>query len=229
MLPRLPHRGYPACHAPIREGGMAAGELRQGKRAKSDAASARARAAPGGRRLPPRVDHVEAAPPARRSDAMSLAVEVERLERELAAARSHMAELATRADVDPLTEVLNRRGFERELARSLAHVKRYGTSAALICLDLDRFKPVNDRHGHAAGDAVLKAVAAVVTRHVRASDVVARLGGDEVVVLLWHRSRAGGRAKARGDGGGDRAHDGDTFRAHALGRRVGRRRAAVAA
>jgi diguanylate cyclase (GGDEF)-like protein len=128
---------------------------------------------------------------------MRLAAEVERLERELAAARSQMADLATRADVDPLTDVLNRRGFERELKRSLAHVKRYGTSAVLLYLDLDRFKPVNDRHGHAAGDAVLKAVAAVLTRHVRASDVVARLGGDEFVVLLWHLGETDAERKAR--------------------------------
>jgi diguanylate cyclase (GGDEF)-like protein len=157
----------------------------------------RARPASGERRAPAPVEPVGAQPRAKHSDAMNLSAEVERLERELAAARSQMAELATRADVDPLTEVLNRRGFERELARSLAHVKRYGTSAALICLDLDRFKPVNDRHGHAAGDAVLKAVAAVVTRHVRASDVVARLGGDEFVVLLWHLSEADAERKAR--------------------------------
>ena len=121
-----------------------------------------------------------------RASAMRLVAEVERLERELAAARARMAVLEARADVDPLTEVLNRRGFERDLKRSLAYVKRYGPSAALLYLDLDGFKAVNDRHGHAAGDAVLKAVATVLNRHVRASDVVARLGGDEFAVLLWN-------------------------------------------
>src|SRR5262249_26896411 len=115
MLPRCAHGGYPAGPAAIREGGMAAGELRQGRGAKSGGAPARPRSASGGRRLPAPVEHVEAVPPARRSDAMSLAAEVDRLERELATARSQVAELATRADVDPLTEVLNRRGFEREL------------------------------------------------------------------------------------------------------------------
>src|SRR6185295_13686734 len=102
-----------------------------------------------------------------------------------------------RADVDPLTDVFNRRGFERELKRSLAYVKRYGTSAALLYVDLDRFKSINDRHGHAAGDAMLKAVTMVITRHVRASDVVARLGGDEFVVLLWNLSEADARMKAQ--------------------------------
>jgi len=80
--------------------------------------------------------------------------------------------------------------------RSLAYVKRYGTSAALIYVDLDGFKPVNDRHGHAAGDAVLKAAAAALLRHVRASDVVARIGGDEFAVLLWNVDAAAAAAKA---------------------------------
>jgi diguanylate cyclase (GGDEF)-like protein len=127
---------------------------------------------------------------------MQLAAEIERLQQELAAARARMAELEARADVDPLTEILNRRGFERELKRSLAYVKRYGTSAALIYLDLDGFKSVNDSHGHGAGDAVLKAVAMVLARQVRASDVVARLGGDEFAVLLWNLGEEAAADKA---------------------------------
>jgi len=127
---------------------------------------------------------------------MRLAAEVERLAAELAAARARVADLESRIDVDPLTEILNRRGFERELKRSLAYVKRYGAGAALIYIDLDDFKPVNDRHGHVAGDAVLKAVAATLLRHVRASDVVARIGGDEFVVLLWNAGEEAAAAKA---------------------------------
>jgi diguanylate cyclase (GGDEF)-like protein len=185
-------------------------DMRPDRGAKSGAAPVRARSASGERRLPAPVDDLAASgsarpegrlpetpPQASRSDAMRLAAEVERLERELAAARMHLAELETRADIDPLTDILNRRGFERELTRSLAHAKRYGTSAALLYLDLDGFKSVNDRHGHGAGDAVLKAVAAVLTRHVRSSDVVARLGGDEFAVLLWHLSEADAERKAR--------------------------------
>jgi diguanylate cyclase (GGDEF)-like protein len=137
-----------------------------------------------------------AAPSPRRSQGMQLAAEVERLERELAAARAEMAALAARADIDPLTDTLNRRGFERELKRSLAYVKRYGASAALIFVDLDGFKPVNDCYGHAAGDAVLKAVAMVLGRHVRASDLVARLGGDEFAVLLWNLNESAAFTKA---------------------------------
>jgi diguanylate cyclase (GGDEF)-like protein len=92
--------------------------------------------------------------------------------------------------------VFNRRGFERELKRAIAYVKRYQTPAALVYLDLDGFKPVNDRHGHAAGDVVLKAVAATLNSHVRASDTVARLGGDEFVLLLWNLKPADAAAKA---------------------------------
>ncbi|SRR5581483_1498144 len=148
------------------------------------------------RRAPPAPAETVEAPRPRRSEAMQLAAEVERLQQELAAARARMAELEARADVDPLTDVLNRRGFERELKRSLAYVKRYGASAALVYLDLDGFKSVNDRHGHVAGDAVLKAVAMVLGRQVRASDVVARLGGDEFGVLLWNLREADAHEKA---------------------------------
>jgi diguanylate cyclase (GGDEF)-like protein len=132
-----------------------------------------------------------------RSEAMRLAAEVERLQAELAAARAQIAQLEARADVDALLEIMNRRGFERELRRSLAYMERYGTTAALIYLDLDNFKPVNDRHGHAAGDSVLQAVAATLQRTVRGSDVVSRLGGDEFGVLLWNIGEAQTVAKAR--------------------------------
>src|SRR5712691_239320 len=177
---------------------MPKGEMRQGRGAKSGAAPARLRPAAGERSLaaPPEAQLRHDTPP-QRSTAMRLAAEVERLERELAAARAQMAALESSAEIDPLTDVLNRRGFERELKRSLAHAKRHGTSAALLYLDLDGFKSVNDRHGHAAGDALLKAVAAVLLRHVRASDVVARLGGDEFVALLWHLTEEDAQRKAR--------------------------------
>jgi diguanylate cyclase (GGDEF)-like protein len=131
-----------------------------------------------------------------RAIVMRLAAEVDALAAQLQDSRARILDLEARVDVDPLTDVLNRRGFERELRRSLAYVKRYGTSAALIYIDLDGFKPVNDRHGHSAGDAVLKAIAAALVRNVRASDVVARLGGDEFAVLLWNVNGANAAAKA---------------------------------
>jgi diguanylate cyclase (GGDEF)-like protein len=126
-----------------------------------------------------------------------LRAEVERLKGELDEARSRIAELEQHADVDPLLDILNRRGFERELKRSLAYVKRYGTPAALLYVDLDGFKAINDQHGHAAGDALLKAVAGELAAHVRASDVVARLGGDEFGVLMWNAGKPQAMMRAR--------------------------------
>ena len=126
-----------------------------------------------------------------------LLAEIERLKAELIKAEWQIAELEARADVDPLLDILNRRGFDRELKRSLAYVKRYGTAAALVFIDLDGFKAINDRHGHAAGDALLKAVVAGLKSHVRASDMVARLGGDEFAVLMWNLETAQADAKAR--------------------------------
>ena len=126
-----------------------------------------------------------------------LLAEIERLKGDIAQAQRTIAELEARADVDPLLDILNRRGFERELKRSLAYLQRYKGEAALLFIDLDRFKAVNDRHGHAAGDALLKAVARELVGHVRASDVVARLGGDEFGVLLWNLGAALAAAKAR--------------------------------
>jgi diguanylate cyclase (GGDEF)-like protein len=127
---------------------------------------------------------------------MRLTAEVDRLAAQLEQWRARVNDLEALIEVDPLTSLLNRRGFERELKRALAYVRRYGASAALLFLDLDSFKPINDRYGHAAGDATLAAVAATLTRHVRASDVVARFGGDEFAVLLWNVSAAAAAAKA---------------------------------
>jgi diguanylate cyclase (GGDEF)-like protein len=133
-------------------------------------------------------------------DALSYAelrAEYDRLHQELLRAEWRIAELEARADVDPLLDVLNRRGFERELKRSLAYVARYGTPGALMFIDLDGFKSVNDRHGHAVGDKLLKAVAAELASHVRASDVVGRLGGDEFGVVMWNIGAERAQAKAR--------------------------------
>jgi diguanylate cyclase (GGDEF)-like protein/PAS domain S-box-containing protein len=85
---------------------------------------------------------------------------------------------------DPLTGVQNRKGFERAIAAVFDQASQGRQAAALLMIDLDDFKPVNDSAGHAAGDAVLKAVAQSLLGQVRASDTVARLGGDEFAVLL---------------------------------------------
>jgi diguanylate cyclase (GGDEF)-like protein/PAS domain S-box-containing protein len=90
------------------------------------------------------------------------------------------------ADHDPLTGLLNRRSFERALSRHAAGIRRYGATGALLVLDLDGFKHVNDTHGHVAGDELIVSCARAVAGRLRATDVLARLGGDEFAVLLPH-------------------------------------------
>jgi len=90
------------------------------------------------------------------------------------------------ADHDHLTGLRNRRLFDHDLKLQVARSQRYGEMAGLVIIDLDNFKAINDSHGHAAGDDVLRAVARALTRRLRESDLVARLGGDEFAVLLPH-------------------------------------------
>jgi diguanylate cyclase (GGDEF)-like protein len=132
-----------------------------------------------------------------RSLAMKLAAEVDALKAQLTAERVRNAELETRVDEDPLTGLLNRRGFLKALERSLAYARRYRTNAALLFLDLDGFKAVNDKHGHAAGDWVLGRVGRMIAGAVRASDVAGRVGGDEFTVILWNLDETQARTKAR--------------------------------
>ena len=115
--------------------------------------------------------------------------EVQRLKQALARAEQL-------ADHDALTGLLNRRGFEQALAGVLAACRRYRTDAALIYIDLDGFKAVNDRFGHAAGDETLKTVAHVLASGVRESDIIARLGGDEFAVILNRAGRGAAESKA---------------------------------
>jgi diguanylate cyclase (GGDEF)-like protein/PAS domain S-box-containing protein len=96
------------------------------------------------------------------------------------------------ADHDALTGLYNRRRFEQELDRHITHGRRYGMDGALLVIDLDRFKQVNDSHGHRAGDRVLADVAKILRKRLRESDILARFGGDEFAVLMPH----GGSAEA---------------------------------
>lgn len=135
-------------------------------------------------------------PPQVRSEVMKLVDELDRLKDELVAANERVSELEDMADEDPLVPVLNRRGFERELERTLAYVKRYKTPVTLVYLDLDDFKGVNDRHGHAGGDAALKHFAQVLLANVRRSDLVGRIGGDEFAIVLHHADDSAATLKA---------------------------------
>jgi diguanylate cyclase (GGDEF)-like protein/PAS domain S-box-containing protein len=95
------------------------------------------------------------------------------------------------ADHDPLTGLRNRRLFEHDLRLQVGRCQRYGERAALIVIDLDGFKQVNDRHGHKVGDDALRAVARTLARRLRTTDLLARLGGDEFAVLLPHMDHHG--------------------------------------
>jgi diguanylate cyclase (GGDEF)-like protein/PAS domain S-box-containing protein len=88
------------------------------------------------------------------------------------------------ADHDPLTGLPNRRRFEEELSRQVAYAERYGTSGALLLLDLDNFKTVNDTLGHRSGDDLLKTLSGLLRSRLRRTDFLGRLGGDELAVLL---------------------------------------------
>lgn len=136
-------------------------------------------------------------PPPFASAIRRLAAEVDRLRDELEQSRRHVRDLETRSEQDNLCPVLNRRGFDRELGRALDHVHRYGGSLAVAFLDLDGFKPINDRHGHAAGDVLLVHVAEILVGAIRSSDSVARLGGDEFGLVLWNLDAEIAAAKAR--------------------------------
>ena len=85
---------------------------------------------------------------------------------------------------DALTGLVNRRSFEMALAREVDRVARSGESALLLTLDIDYFKKVNDHHGHAAGDLVIRAVAGALNQSVRPMDTVARVGGEEFAIVL---------------------------------------------
>jgi diguanylate cyclase (GGDEF)-like protein len=119
------------------------------------------------------------------------------LESELAAAHARIRHLESLIETDPLLDISNRRGFERELRRAIARLTRYDGSAAVVFIDLDHFKCINDQFGHLAGDAALQAVSEIIVRSCRNSDVVARFGGDEFAILLWNLTEQDARAKAR--------------------------------
>jgi diguanylate cyclase (GGDEF)-like protein/PAS domain S-box-containing protein len=103
---------------------------------------------------------------------------------DLSAQRRSEEQLAHLADHDPLTGLFNRRRFDLELRQHLLRVARHGPVGAVLLLDLDHFKYVNDTLGHAVGDIVLRGVADALAERVRAADVLARLGGDEFAILL---------------------------------------------
>jgi diguanylate cyclase (GGDEF)-like protein/PAS domain S-box-containing protein len=107
------------------------------------------------------------------------------------------AQLQHMADHDPLTGLLNRRSFERELNQHIRQVERYGPEGAALVLDIDRFKHINDTLGHNVGDELIVKVAQTLRARLRDSDVLARLGGDEFAVLLPRGGAAEAEAVAQ--------------------------------
>lgn len=126
-----------------------------------------------------------------------LHAEIERLRAEVATLTTRAEAAEALADHDVLTRALNRRGFMTVLNRSMAYCRRHEVEAALLYLDMDGFKGVNDGLGHAAGDAALTAVAELLLANVRESDAVGRLGGDEFALLLMNAGADEGREKAK--------------------------------
>ena len=109
--------------------------------------------------------------------------------RNVSAARAITQKLAYADHHDALTGLPNRLLLESRLAQAIALARRHNCEAAVLFLDLDRFKPVNDTLGHAVGDRLLELVARLLQRCVRITDTVSRFGGDEFVVLLSEISR----------------------------------------
>jgi diguanylate cyclase (GGDEF)-like protein len=117
--------------------------------------------------------------------AQELAGQNARLEHEIARRQEMENQLASLVVTDPLTGIHNRRKFDEDLREELLQEARYPRGLALLMLDIDHFKAINDRYGHAAGDAVLIALARLVDEAIRESDRFFRIGGEEFAILTF--------------------------------------------
>lgn len=126
----------------------------------------------------------------------ALAGEILRLRDERSQLKAELKSASQLADRDPLCPVFNRRAFEREVSREISIAERYASPLSLIFIDLDRFKLVNDRFGHAMGDRTIQEVATRLKGKLRQSDIVGRLGGDEFGVVLNHAELEHAEVKA---------------------------------
>lgn len=126
----------------------------------------------------------------------SCPVAIQRSLRRSAAWLRRERQLRALAYTDGLTGLLNRRGFDDQGARCIARARFERQPSAVLLIDLDHFKQVNDRHGHAAGDAVLRHVGGLIPTMVRACDVVGRIGGEEIAIIMPGMSPEAARASA---------------------------------
>lgn len=144
-----------------------------------------------------------------------LLAEIGRLRGQVGRLQERVEQLDELAHQDSLVGMPNRRGFERELERVIDRVSRYSTQAAILYIDVDGLKMINDSFGHAAGDQALIEVSRLLSTGLRRSDVVARIGGDEFAVILENAdlARAQETAKRLVDTicDADVLHDGDAL------------------
>jgi diguanylate cyclase (GGDEF)-like protein len=124
------------------------------------------------------------------SSTEGLMCEIARLRDEIIKLESKVQQLDQLAHLDPLIRLPNRRGFMRQLEALIARVKRYGDHGAMLFVDIDGLKAINDCFGHQAGDEALIRVSEMLVSGVRSGDCVARLGGDEFGILLEHADEA---------------------------------------
>ncbi|MEP0707058.1 GGDEF domain-containing protein [Parvibaculum sp.] len=110
---------------------------------------------------------------------------------------ARIRQLEALTQTDELTGLLNRRGFDEIISRNLSSAARYDETGLLAYIDLDDFKAINDRCGHAVGDEVLRAVGTFLHKNIRATDYAARLGGDEFAVLFVRADHRRARERAR--------------------------------
>ena len=125
----------------------------------------------------------------------ALAVATE-AEQRLAEQSRRIALLEMLTLTDEVTGLMNRRGFDRELRRTLANARRYDETSVLTLIDLDDFKTINDVYGHLAGDRVLRTIGQLLQLQIRENDSVARIGGDEFAILLAKCSTERGVSRA---------------------------------
>jgi len=121
---------------------------------------------------------------------------IEAFQRRDAELKRALQDLQEQAITDPLTGLLNRRYLQEYLPRELTRATRNGAPVALIMMDLDYFKRVNDTFGHEAGDLVLREIGALLRNNLRASDIACRFGGEEFVIVLPESSLDGARKRA---------------------------------
>jgi diguanylate cyclase (GGDEF)-like protein len=124
-----------------------------------------------------------------------LTSQVQSLQIDRARLNQKLKEAEDLADTDTLVPVFNRRAFVRELTRVISFAQRYGVQASVVYFDLDGFKQINDRFGHSAGDAILKAIGQTLLANIRESDLAGRVGGDEFAVILAKANSDDARTK----------------------------------